>query len=1351
MPSKLHIPILLCFFILSKLESQQLPSVLWHNSSCKPVMHDANAYIHELSNRNVSTSIKLVLIHFRAELKAEQKQKLLALGIEIHAFVPHTSYIMSVKQDRWNSLLELGATAIADILPEHKLSEPIYYGEMCSEAVSGKSQFMVSWFTGADLNYITRILAKHSAILIKYSALDQISIIECKRSELIQIAADTRVEFLSCLPGPAVPDDREGRFLHRVNQVGANVKENLMLDGAGVKVCIRDDGMVGPHIDFQNRKIDGTFGNIGNHGDMTSGIACGAGNIDPSYEGMAPGATLYTLNYQADFLDGTEALHTDQGVVLTNTSYSDGCNVGYTLGTQVVDRQLWDNKELMHVFSAGNSNNLDCGYGAGPQWGNITGGHKIAKNATTVANIKFDGTVEISSSRGPTKDGRMKPEVSARGTDELSTDENNQYQVGGGTSAAAPGVMGTMALLYQAYKQKHMEQNPPGGLIKAILMNTASDLGTPGPDYIHGMGMIDAYRAYQCIQTEAYQLQTLHRSETKQLTLNIPANVKKAKLLLYWPESPSTPLSSRALINDLNLVLHDSRGGVVYPMVLDHRPNSITLGAGAKPGIDSMNNFEQIILDQPIAGTYTVQISASSMPDDEVQFYFLEDYEPAELRLSAPIGGEKFQSGDASAVYFTTNGSKDSVEVRISIDEGSTWRIRKKVPSSAFLLPWSVPIGVNSNRCIVEIQQGSEIVRSDFFTTSTLVNGLKLKQFCPNEIQLTWDKSAKDSFLLYKLGDKYMEPFATSVANSISIPITNPRDLKWVSVAGYKGDVLSKRSKAIEIPETLVNCPIDADAKLNLVSASTQQVKLNCDITNIDAAVKIYNLTANPIDSFIVGALSSEGVRHHKFIRRIKGFDSLSLSVNNIISSKGSGDVTIPVWIDVVNDGFRYNDTSQFSFYLTAVKDKIGVYPLVEGFDSDQLPSKWEFYDPVHEKSWAVSQVKSISNIESNAIYYSNRTFGYIGTKTYLYSQTLDLNSAIEPYLYFNLAYHMDGRALNFLDSLKIKVVSVCGSDESETQIIQLYSNLLSTVDTSSSTDWSPQKAADWQKLSFDLSEFKGKKIVILLETTKGMNHDLFIDDFVVKEREHTLPNYKIDADPDDPCVLTATTIKEENPSTSGEHYWDFGPGAVRKTGTGAGPFTVRYTNGGDKKIVEKVTEANKTYFIVKDIKVFLQPIASFATTIQGKTVQFKNNSLATKNVFWDFGDGTNSSEENPIHVFPDFLKYNVRLVVSNSCNSSTTSKVVDLTTVGVHEPGGPTESLLNVYPQPADDEVNFVGMQKIESLILKNLQGQQLMQVYPQSISYRMHVNHVPAGIYLLDYQLEGGLKQQVKISIVH
>ena len=66
-----------------------------------------------------------------------------------------------------------------------------------------------------------------------------------------------------------------------------------------------------------------------------SGILCGAANIDPNIQGMAPKAELYVLNYQADFLDKTMELHQREGVVITNSSYSDGCNGGYTLGTQI--------------------------------------------------------------------------------------------------------------------------------------------------------------------------------------------------------------------------------------------------------------------------------------------------------------------------------------------------------------------------------------------------------------------------------------------------------------------------------------------------------------------------------------------------------------------------------------------------------------------------------------------------------------------------------------------------------------------------------------------------------------------------------------------------------------------------------------------------------------------------------------------------------------------------------------------------------------------------------------------------------------------------------------------------------
>ena len=55
-----------------------------------------------------------------------------------------------------------------------------------------------------------------------------------------------------------------------------------------------------------------------------------------------------------------------------------------------------------------------------------------------------------SSSRGPASDGRIKPDLSAHGNAQMSTDPNNSYAPGGGTSAAAPGICGVSAQLYHA-------------------------------------------------------------------------------------------------------------------------------------------------------------------------------------------------------------------------------------------------------------------------------------------------------------------------------------------------------------------------------------------------------------------------------------------------------------------------------------------------------------------------------------------------------------------------------------------------------------------------------------------------------------------------------------------------------------------------------------------------------------------------------------------------------------------------------------------------------------------------------------------------------------------------------------
>lgn len=137
--------------------------------------------------------------------------------------------------------------------------------------------------------------------IFQYSASYRIFYAFVPKSRVLELAKEAWIFHLSCAPIPGQPEDREGRSMHRVNRITVNAKENLFLTGEGVKVCVRDDGFVGPHIDFKNRITNEVFGGNGTHGDMVSGILCGAGNIDPVIDGMAKGAELFVINYQDDF------------------------------------------------------------------------------------------------------------------------------------------------------------------------------------------------------------------------------------------------------------------------------------------------------------------------------------------------------------------------------------------------------------------------------------------------------------------------------------------------------------------------------------------------------------------------------------------------------------------------------------------------------------------------------------------------------------------------------------------------------------------------------------------------------------------------------------------------------------------------------------------------------------------------------------------------------------------------------------------------------------------------------------------------------------------------------------------
>jgi serine protease AprX len=101
--------------------------------------------------------------------------------------------------------------------------------------------------------------------------------------------------------------------------------------------------------------------------------------------------------------------------------------------------------------------------------------------------------VSFFSSRGPTGDGRLKPDLVAPGEKIVGPVRANHYEVMQGTSQAAPFVSGAAAILLA--RNSELAGDP--ARVKAILCQSATDLGRLRE--FQGMGLLDVLRALQSV------------------------------------------------------------------------------------------------------------------------------------------------------------------------------------------------------------------------------------------------------------------------------------------------------------------------------------------------------------------------------------------------------------------------------------------------------------------------------------------------------------------------------------------------------------------------------------------------------------------------------------------------------------------------------------------------------------------------------------------------------------------------------------------------------------------------------------------------------------------------------------
>jgi hypothetical protein len=308
------------------------------------------------------------------------------------------------------------------------------------------------------------------------------------------------------------------------------------------------------------------------HGTHVAGSVLGNGSASgstpathqyaSSFAGAAPEARLVFQSIEAS--DGSlSGIPNDTGDLMRQ-AYQDGARIhtnswggptggtqqnpqfgGYVADSQFVDQAAWDHKDQLILFAAGNSGadansngvidpdsigqpgtakniitvgaseNSRPGANGGCTWGGCFNGFGTNPIANDNVSDNANGLAAFSS-RGPTDDGRIKPELVAPGTNIVSVRSqhpdagtgwgvfDSKYIYEGGTSMATPLTAGAAAVVREWLTRIKGVANPSAALMKSVLINGAADMNggqygagatqeipTRRPNNVSGWGRVD--------------------------------------------------------------------------------------------------------------------------------------------------------------------------------------------------------------------------------------------------------------------------------------------------------------------------------------------------------------------------------------------------------------------------------------------------------------------------------------------------------------------------------------------------------------------------------------------------------------------------------------------------------------------------------------------------------------------------------------------------------------------------------------------------------------------------------------------------------------------------------------------
>ncbi|PWJ57760.1 putative secreted protein (Por secretion system target) [Dyadobacter jejuensis] len=642
---------------------------------------------------------RMVLIQFDELPDSDTRAELARVGVVLLDYVPNRAFTALLKDGVPLQALKNGkARALVDLLPEQKIDPDLFKKYSANLASSGRVSVWVNYVASLSKEEFSAQMAQMGFAAVR-TPFEEASVMELDipYSDLLKLADMPVVKYVQGVPSADKPINDKSVVNSRANVLQSKVGLRRDLQGKGVVVGVGDNADPFQHVDLTGRIINHAGISGGIHGVHVMGTLAGAGIMNERYKGYAPKATV-VAQYFSKILAYASTYVADYGMVITNNSYgsdvSDCTTFGkYDLYSSILDQQAFDIPTLQHVFASGNSGYVTCSpYPAG--FGNVLGGYQASKNVLTVGNSTAQGVVNSGSSRGPVSDGRLKPEIMAQGTSVMSTVPVNNYQNSTGTSMATPGVSGGLALLYERYRQLYAGQNPKNGLMKALLCNGATDMGNAGPDFKYGFGWMNLLASLRMLEGTRFYNDSLAQGNTRQITVQVPAGSAHLKVMLYWNDPAASVLSAQALVNDLDLTVTTPSGQVRRPLILSTSPAEVN--NLAVEGVDHLNNVEQVVIDAPEAGSYTLTIAGTNIAQNPRQpFFVVYDMVPTATTLTYPIGGERLVGGETIKISWDSFGNPTSTyQVQYSTDNGASWLPigDANLAPATRQLDWAIPV-----------------------------------------------------------------------------------------------------------------------------------------------------------------------------------------------------------------------------------------------------------------------------------------------------------------------------------------------------------------------------------------------------------------------------------------------------------------------------------------------------------------------------------------------------------------------------------------------------------------------------------------------------------------------------------